>query len=205
MELATAQIACTNFLISLVAMIRRHSPKFTVHTFCFQIRRANEDTDTYDESKFSSSNIVELLTNSKPPEHEIPEEVQNSSSFESTGPSEAETKSNYKRTLSGGLQSPVAEVPKSKLLERINSKKGTKSYQLGHRLSRKWSTGAGPRIGCVNDYPEELRQQALEFVNLSPRTPPTPSSFKRIPGLPSPTSLPTADSNINGDAPSAAD
>lgn len=86
----------------------------------------------------------------------------------------------YQRTLSGGLQSPRAEVPKKAILERINSKKAAKSYQLGHQLSLKWSTGAGPRIGCVADYPIELRFQALEMLNLSPKTPPTPSSCQRI-------------------------
>ncbi|KAK3220477.1 hypothetical protein Dsin_014447 [Dipteronia sinensis] len=34
----------------------------------------------------------------------------------------------------------------------------------------KWSTGAGPRIRCVGDYPPELKFHALEQVNLSPRT-----------------------------------
>ncbi|WVZ57090.1 hypothetical protein U9M48_007526 [Paspalum notatum var. saurae] len=62
-----------------------------------------------------------------------------------------------------------APVPREKILERINSKKGMKSYQLGKQLSFKWTTGAGPRIGCVRDYPSELQLQALEQVNLSPR------------------------------------
>ncbi|KAI4365650.1 hypothetical protein MLD38_021616 [Melastoma candidum] len=71
--------------------------------------------------------------------------------------------------LSGGLQSPkrLAQVPRRAVLERISSKKATASYQLGHQLSWKWSTGAGPRIGCVADYPPEIRHEALEFVNLS--------------------------------------
>lgn len=60
----------------------------------------------------------------------------------------------------------------SSVLERINSAvKGTSSsYQLGKQLSCKWSTGAGPRIGCVREYPSELQCQALEQVNLSPRS-----------------------------------
>ncbi|KAG6588050.1 IQ domain-containing protein IQM5, partial [Cucurbita argyrosperma subsp. sororia] len=45
----------------------------------------------------------------------------------------------------------------------------TKSLNLSKRLSCKWSTGAGPRIGCVRDYPAELQTRALEHVNLSPR------------------------------------
>lgn len=62
-----------------------------------------------------------------------------------------------------------AAVPREKILQRINSKKEMKSYQLGKQLSFKWTTGAGPRIGCVRDYPPELQLQALEQVNLSPR------------------------------------
>lgn len=97
------------------------------------------------------------------------------------------SKAHYKRTLSGGLQSPRTEVPKKAVLERIDSKKKASSYQLGVQLSLKWSTGAGPRIGCIADYPAALRVQALEHVNLSPRTPPTPSS-RRLASLLSPTS-----------------
>ncbi|XP_077226930.1 calmodulin-binding family protein [Tasmannia lanceolata] len=61
-------------------------------------------------------------------------------------------------------------VPEESILRRINSKKGMKSYQLGRQLSFKWTTGAGPRIGCVRDYPTELQNRALEQVNLSPRS-----------------------------------
>ncbi|PQP97359.1 IQ domain-containing protein IQM4-like [Prunus yedoensis var. nudiflora] len=45
-------------------------------------------------------------------------------------------------------------------------------FELGRPLSRTWSTGAGPRIGCVRDYPAQLQSQALEQVNLSPRVTP---------------------------------
>ncbi|XP_010910277.1 IQ domain-containing protein IQM2-like [Elaeis guineensis] len=62
-----------------------------------------------------------------------------------------------------------ASVPQETILRRINSKKGMKSYQLGKQLSCKWTTGAGPRIGWVRDYPSELQFHALEQVNLSPR------------------------------------
>ncbi|KAM0916484.1 hypothetical protein ACQ4PT_010153 [Festuca glaucescens] len=96
----------------------------------------------------------------------------------------------YERTLSGGLQSPRdAGVSKEAILERVNSKSKSKSYQLGHRLSLKWSTGNGPRIGCVKDYPMELRMQALEMVQLSPRASTPPASW-RVPACLSPT-LPT--------------
>ncbi|CAA7016754.1 unnamed protein product [Microthlaspi erraticum] len=62
------------------------------------------------------------------------------------------------------------EIPEESILKRINSKKESRSFQLGKQLSCKWTTGAGPRIGCVRDYPSELQFQALEQVNLSPRS-----------------------------------
>ncbi|KAF3779046.1 IQ domain-containing protein [Nymphaea thermarum] len=61
-------------------------------------------------------------------------------------------------------------------VERIDSKSKAQPYQLGHQLSLKWCSGVGPRIGCVADYPRELRFQALEFVNLSPRVSSTSAS-----------------------------
>lgn len=57
-------------------------------------------------------------------------------------------------------------------------------YNMGKHLSCKWSTGNGPRISCVRDYPTELQFRALEQVNLSPRLaagPYTCSSFGPIP------------------------
>ncbi|KAL5710683.1 hypothetical protein ACHQM5_021218 [Ranunculus cassubicifolius] len=87
----------------------------------------------------------------------------------------------------------VPKVPKDKILHRMNSKKVVNSYQLGHQLAMKWSTGTGPRIGCVADYPIELRLQALEFVNLSPRTSRKHKSLEQLGGLVAPTPHPTSD------------
>ncbi|XP_040994858.1 IQ domain-containing protein IQM2-like [Juglans microcarpa x Juglans regia] len=64
----------------------------------------------------------------------------------------------------------VEIIPEESILKRINSHKGMNSYQLGKQLSCKWTTGAGPRIGCVRDYPSKLQFQALELVNLSPKS-----------------------------------
>ncbi|KAJ0964580.1 hypothetical protein J5N97_025718 [Dioscorea zingiberensis] len=50
-----------------------------------------------------------------------------------------------------------------------------KNKELSKHLPCKWSTGAGPRIGCVRDYPADLQSRALEQVKLSPRIPPSPS------------------------------
>lgn len=159
----------------------------------FQINKASEDSDTYDDSKFTGNGmVIKVSSKMEPPKLEIPNKGSDSTPNLSEV-KQTETKGEYKRTLSGGLKSPRAEVPKTAILQRINSKKAAKSYQLGHQLSLKWTTGAGPRIGCVADYPVEVRVQALEFVNLSPRNPPTPSSCRRISGLASPTAQPTSD------------
>lgn len=81
-----------------------------------------------------------------------------------------------------------------KIMQRIDSHKGMKLYQLAQRLSCKWSTGAGPRIGCVRDYPWELQNLALEEVHLSPRAPSgfvssTSQKFRRSPRVLTPTGL----------------
>nr|CAN80416.1 hypothetical protein VITISV_024541 [Vitis vinifera] len=57
-------------------------------------------------------------------------------------------------------------------------------FELTKRLSCKWTTGTGPRIGCVRDYPSELQSRALEQVNLSPRV--TPGPFGNCGPIPSP-------------------
>ncbi|CAI9097786.1 OLC1v1034277C1 [Oldenlandia corymbosa var. corymbosa] len=130
-----------------------------------EIRRANEDYDNYEDGKSTkevpsseATKVSDSLEANDPDDKLEPAEVP-----------KTETVVEYKRTLSGGLQSPRAEVPKKVILQRINSKKAASSYQLGNQLSLKWSTGVGPRIGCVADYPIELRLQALELTNLSPR------------------------------------
>ncbi|XP_073149477.1 IQ domain-containing protein IQM5-like isoform X2 [Henckelia pumila] len=51
----------------------------------------------------------------------------------------------------------------------ISDHKDKPVYGLANRMSCKWSTGAGPRIGCVREYPAELQFRALEQVHLSPR------------------------------------
>ncbi|KAL1369425.1 IQ domain-containing protein IQM3-like isoform X2 [Arachis hypogaea] len=164
-----------------------------------KIRKPNEDSDMYEDKPIESEVITEVPTNGNvfSSEPEISKEVETTPSSdkeqEDPQPEPAPTPTptpTYMRTLSGGLQSPRAEVPKTSILQRINSKKASKSYQLGHQLSSKWSTGAGPRIGCVNDYPVELRLQALEMLNLSPKFPPSPSSYMLVGDLMSPNASP---------------
>ncbi|XP_022730107.1 IQ domain-containing protein IQM2-like [Durio zibethinus] len=74
------------------------------------------------------------------------------------------------KTDENQVDNEVEDIPKESILQRFNSQKGMTSYQLGKQLSCKWTTGAGPRIGCMRDYPSELQFRALEQVNLSPRS-----------------------------------
>ncbi|KAF7804188.1 IQ domain-containing protein IQM6 [Senna tora] len=71
-------------------------------------------------------------------------------------------------------------VPKEKIMKRIDSHKGMKSYQLAYQLSSRWTTGAGPRIGCMRDYPSELQFRILEEQNLSPRSRSSRAASPRI-------------------------
>nr|XP_043626465.1 IQ domain-containing protein IQM1-like [Erigeron canadensis] len=52
-------------------------------------------------------------------------------------------------------------------------------FQEANHYSSKWTSGTGPRIGLVRDYPTELQARALEQVNLSPRI--SQGSFGPIP------------------------
>ncbi|KAF8395370.1 hypothetical protein HHK36_019316 [Tetracentron sinense] len=178
---------------SLLAILKENG----VNLDQVEVRSSTEDYED-DSKSVRQGSTIGVPTDTKPPKLEIPREVGKFQPSEPTEVSQTESESSYKRTLSGGLQSPRVEVPEKAILQRINSKKAASSYQLGRQLSLKWSTGAGPRIGCVADYPLELRVHALEFVDLSPRTPATPSSFRQITSLVSPKPGPT--SNLfNGD------
>lgn len=61
-------------------------------------------------------------------------------------------------------------IPQEAILQRINSHRRTRSYQLGEQLQFRWTTGAGPRIGCVRDYPSRLQFEVMEQLQLSPRS-----------------------------------
>ena len=134
--------------------------------FCLvQVHKASEDSDNYDDYIKPNGDGTKSLKK----EYATSCNAETETDENSNGTLD-ETKGNsYQRTLSGGFESAKADVPQKAMLQRINSKKQSKSLQLGHQLMLKWSTGAGPRIGCAADYPVQLRTQALEFVNLSPR------------------------------------
>ncbi|GAU34794.1 hypothetical protein TSUD_205980 [Trifolium subterraneum] len=95
-------------------------------------------------------------------------------------------------TMNEAQQQPnVPSTPKVKVNDNnnnnvttIHKKDPIAAFNATRRLSCKWSTGAGPRIGCVRDYPEHLQSKALEQVNLSPR--PTSSRLNKFGPIPSP-------------------
>uniref|UniRef100_A0A3Q7JFI3 Calmodulin-binding family protein n=1 Tax=Solanum lycopersicum TaxID=4081 RepID=A0A3Q7JFI3_SOLLC len=76
-------------------------------------------------------------------------------------------------------------IPPEKIMKRIDTHRRTKSFQLAHQLSCRWTTGAGPRIGCMRDYPAELQFRVMEDVCLSPRTTTfqTPPKYARPPSI----------------------
>ncbi|RWW15704.1 hypothetical protein BHE74_00016621 [Ensete ventricosum] len=144
---------------------------------------SSSNEDYYDGPKQAHlEKVIDAMKVAKTPRLALPEVSNNTTGEPSVSTEAARGQAEYKRSLSGGLQSPKADVPKKAILERINSKRKASSYQLGDQLSSKWCSGAGPRIGCVADYPLEVRTQALEFVNLSPRMI-SPSSSKPLPRM----------------------
>ncbi|KAL6507720.1 IQ domain-containing protein iqm3 [Orobanche gracilis] len=163
-----------------------------------EIRKTNDDYETNESGELYITSQVMMSDSDSIPREYLPRGEGDLPSETTDRAPHPETKTEYKRTLSGGLRSPKADVPKTSMLQRINSKKVARSYQLGHQLPTRWSTGAGPRIGCVADYPVELRLQALELTNLSPRTGcPLLFSSRKVCGIvlcPSPTKLANVDS-----------
>ncbi|XP_028774407.1 IQ domain-containing protein IQM1-like [Neltuma alba] len=81
----------------------------------------------------------------------------------------------------GGPTTKVAVESSSSSSSSCQDKNADKSMS-----SSKWTTGAGPRIGCVREYPTNLRVQALQHLHLSPRLTQNPNTnFVNFP-IPSP-------------------
>ncbi|OEL13585.1 IQ domain-containing protein IQM6 [Dichanthelium oligosanthes] len=76
------------------------------------------------------------------------------------------------------------EAHSSEQLQKERPANGAAAEHGKNHLMCRWSTGTGPRIRCVRDYPQDLQSRALEHVNLSPRLTGSPSR-KRDP-VPSP-------------------
>lgn len=82
------------------------------------------------------------------------------------------------------LEIPVKLVSTLEKQENPGSRIEAPLIDIPKRLLCRWSSGVGPRIGCVKEYPAELQARALEQVNLSPR--PTPGFFGSSVPIPSP-------------------
>ncbi|MFQ6671378.1 hypothetical protein Gotur_035948 [Gossypium turneri] len=76
------------------------------------------------------------------------------------------------------------ECIRTESLEVSIDSSAAQAFIMAKPLSCKWTSGIGPRIGCVREYPKELQFQALEQVNLSPRV--TPGRFGTSVPIPSP-------------------
>ncbi|XP_031488754.1 IQ domain-containing protein IQM1-like [Nymphaea colorata] len=111
--------------------------------------------------------------------------VKRCSDDDDTPPSEINSEAESKIKGSASSKSFLDVVTKATASNKAaKTKQMEATFQLGNRLSRKWTTGAGPRIGCVRDYPAQLQTMALEQVNLSPRV--IPSPFGASGPIPSP-------------------
>ncbi|KAL4034393.1 hypothetical protein IC575_007528 [Cucumis melo] len=82
------------------------------------------------------------------------------------------------------LAVPVKLVTTNEQQENQGSSREAALIDIPKRLLCRWSSGVGPRIGCVKEYPAELQARALEQVNLSPR--PSPGFFGGSLPIPSP-------------------
>ncbi|KAG8067419.1 hypothetical protein GUJ93_ZPchr0005g14868 [Zizania palustris] len=86
-------------------------------------------------------------------------------------------------THSGGAEE-LKEEEEEKRSPAVSAAIAAAADERKNHLACRWSTGTGPRIRCVRDYPQDLQSRALEHVNLSPRLA-VPQSRKRDP-VPSP-------------------
>lgn len=109
-----------------------------------------------------------LSVDSEESEEEVDTKTKDSHPFDS--------KQEEKQTLDG-FRRPILFIGEQEegegtrlIRRRTNFRKENLSLQLGNQLTCRWTTGAGPRIGCVRDSPSELRFRALEEVSLSPRS-----------------------------------
>ncbi|KAF3322923.1 hypothetical protein FCM35_KLT12912 [Carex littledalei] len=140
-----------------------------------QFNRLDSKTEPPEEHKNEISQHKSSIFPSQDPDTEAEKSTTTNENVENNDTMSKELSDNkafFKQNLfdeEAELEEEPILDPQEQILSRINSKKGMKSYQLGKQLSSKWCTGVGPRIGCVRDYPSELRLLALEQVNLSPR------------------------------------
>ncbi|KAK4487487.1 hypothetical protein RD792_005869, partial [Penstemon davidsonii] len=136
--------------------------------------KENEIEDSGSESSDKGNSGKEETASPRTPQK--PATLQVQSTDDSLNLFKSETETHESNTSSFPLESPTdgykhdENIPEESIFRRINLHTRTKSFQLGKQLSCSWSTGAGPRIGCLRDYPSGLQCHALEQVNLSPKS-----------------------------------
>ncbi|KAM2061232.1 hypothetical protein FF2_045810 [Malus domestica] len=122
-----------------------------------------------EEHKVDMTNVKKCPIDDDIPPSKPPKKVINTESTETKGSTSTNIANGQNEHNVDGVGTIVEEAPE---------------FDSGRPLSCKWTTGAGPRIGCVRDYPAELQIQALEQVNLSPRV--APESCASNAPIPSP-------------------
>ncbi|GMN53083.1 hypothetical protein TIFTF001_022226 [Ficus carica] len=119
-----------------------------------------------EENNVDLSNVKRCAIDDDDPSFAVSNVVEKSESMKSA------------KQSNGVIKTDVAEVAKETAITTVDHSENKKVdptherppvFDFGKRLSWKWTTGVGPRIGCVRDYPTELQSRALEQVNLSPR------------------------------------
>ncbi|XP_077210583.1 IQ domain-containing protein IQM1-like [Tasmannia lanceolata] len=129
-----------------------------------------------EEHNVDLTDVKRIATDDDSSSFKVTEEPPKEEVVESTAATEAEVDLNVTE-----VDEPTKETT---MVEDDMDNVEVPAFNLARRLSCKWTTGTGPRIGCVRDYPTELQFRALEQVNLSPRV--TPAPFGNYGPIPSP-------------------
>ncbi|KAI9102904.1 hypothetical protein K1719_023343 [Acacia pycnantha] len=125
-----------------------------------------------------------------PPSEPVDDDKQSQSTPEANvGPSEAaidkakEVVAVVGHHHHGSTTTKVAQPQRS---ESSSSHQKNAEKSRSSMIKYYWSTGAGPRIGCVREYPTNVQLQALQHLHLSPRLTKNPNpNFMNFP-IPSP-------------------
>lgn len=143
---------------SIIAHIATHSSEDEDHTFEKTVEDQDMPLVSTKKAKFIGGFTLNAL------------EIPNNNDLYVKLKTENRSFKESKSVLDGYSDDEHEQEMEESIIQRINSHKETKSFQLGRQLSCKWSTGVGPRIGCLRDYPSKLQSHALEQANLSPKS-----------------------------------
>ncbi|KAJ9537024.1 hypothetical protein OSB04_029757 [Centaurea solstitialis] len=132
------------------------------------IKKANEDYENYE--------VKSTTENGSKPEPPISEDIKEEESVLSE---RVEVDEKLKKNESiGGSSEPKIRRTQESHTRKDQFKEGGSVVPVRKPAIVEMVNGVGPRIGCIADYPLELRLQALEFTNLSPRPRSSPNNRK---------------------------